>query len=48
MHRQRVGRLANEPKLERHYVLDEVAMLQALRVVLGLPKRPTSGREARV
>lgn len=32
-------RLESEPTIERHYVPDEEAVLAALRLVLGLPKR---------
>lgn len=39
-------RLDPGPRLERLYVPDEAAALQALRVVLGLPKRPLAFREA--
>jgi len=42
---ERDERLATRPKVERHYVPDEAAVLQALRVVLGLPKRIATCRE---
>lgn len=38
-------RLDSSPQLERHYVPDEVFMLEALRVALGLPRRTPFGRE---
>lgn len=34
-------KLANRPKFERHYSADREAMLAALRIVLGLPRKPT-------
>lgn len=39
-------RLANQPKVERSYVPTEAAMLEALRVVLGLPRRSHIGQGA--
>ena len=43
---ENIKRLANQPKLERVYVPDEMFMLEALRVVLGLPRRTPFGQEA--
>jgi len=40
-----VMRVANPPQIERVYAPDHEAMRQALRVVLGLPKRPSFGQE---
>ena len=37
--------LATVPQVERYYVPDEAAMLNALRIALGLQKRPF-GQEA--
>jgi hypothetical protein len=39
-------RLESEPTIERHYVLDDDAVLAALRVVLGLPRRSVSSQES--
>ena len=39
-------RLDSAPLLERHYVPDEAFMLEALRVVLGLPRLTPSRQEA--
>ena len=38
-------KLADELEVERTYVPDRKAMLAALRVVLGLPKRPLAGEK---
>jgi hypothetical protein len=37
--------LDKRPKVERSYVPDEAAVLQALRVVLGLPRRLPASQE---
>lgn len=38
----RADRLANLPHLERKWCPEEEAMLAALRLVLGLPRRPVA------
>jgi hypothetical protein len=38
-------RVESEPTIERHYVPDEVAVLAALRVVIGLARRLDSSQE---
>ena len=46
-HGRQARRLANRPRVERHYCADRNAMLAALRIVLRLPRllRPVGRKD---